>query len=857
MPDAVVPEQEVGQYVTNIALPWLDGGCSVIPIRPGGTKAPYFDWKRGEVNYQETRPTRGEVRRWWEVRFPQAGVAVICGKVSGNLELVELEGRAADGDSLSRIKSECELRGVEEIWSSLLALGYAEWSPSGGIHVLYRVPGHDIPGNTKLAMRVARSDEYNDEELKILADFPDRQFWRVLAETRGEGGYVIVAPTGGNCHKSGEPWTTVAGKQGVIPCITWSQRMAIHAAITAALDARPEASPTLPRANLPAVRPADDLDTRPGTEFNRTASWEDDWFTGQGWKISHRVGGETFWVRPGKDIRDGHSASTGYRGDSDCLYVWSTSAGLPTEEPLSKFRVYAFYHHNDDMRAAARALSRLRPDRPRSLDVSPAPALSPWTADSKSEVALPSHGGLDLTDTGSGRRMKEQYGDTFRFNTIDKKWYMWTGSSWIEDRYQAIQRAAVDVAERVVAAASIELEEVRGMGGDEEKEARKRYGLAVQGKNDGRLQAAIRRFSTEPGISVTPEDFDRDPNHLNLPNGTLELDTGTLRPHDPADLNTLTFGASYNPDATCPLFDQFMVDAFPDVSIRDYVQRALGYSMLGVPQERAMFMLHGPSGTGKSVLTSVMTEMFSGYGQTAPATTFRLKKSETSFDLHQLRRKRFVATSEMPEGAQLDEELVKRVTGNDIVSSRGLYEPFQSWRAQCVVWIATNFLPKVNSDDNAMWRRTKSVPMNTEFGTANGPQEILGYHNHLLTERDGILNWLLAGLQAYQAQGLDEPDAITKDVEAYRLDVDTVSSFVRDQLEEGVLVEEPGAEIRLSAIQVLYQKYCTDNHLGAVGRRRLGQRLRNMGYIASKVGGHSTYVGLRQNILVHGVLGSF
>lgn len=833
MAHVVVGPQETPQGKPqhhNIAMVWYDAKISVVPIQANGTKRPTRDWS----TLQHTPMSRSEVEWYWR-SGEQCGVALICGKVSGNLELTELEEGASSPLAFTRIKEECEKRNILDVWEMLQIKGYAEWTPSGGVHLLYRIADHEVPGNTKLA---ATSSS------------------KTLAETRGEGGYVIVAPTNGNCHPSGEAWTTVAGRQGEVPIITWEQRCAIHAAITAALDESPPPPPVAPRREV-VVRTGEDL--RPGDVFNEQASWEDPWFTNQGWQVSHRVLGETFWTRPGKDVRDGHSATTGYRGDTDSLYVWSTSAGLPTERPMSKFFVYSWYYHNNDMQAAARALRQqgfysddgnIAPNTLRELSLDVATT-------SDQEVALPGHGGLDLTDTGSGRRMKQLYGNKFRFSTKESKWYWWTGHAWELDERQEIQRAAEHSAQLALNEATRRCNEAEAafdVKSEEVKAAKKLVGEAKNGMNNHKLQAAITRFSSQPGISVLPKDFDQSPELLNLPNGTLNLATQELLDHDPSDMLTSTFGAELDKDAQCPKWERFMVDAIPDISVREYVQRALGYSLLGQPHERTMFMLHGPSGTGKSVMTSVMTKVFGGYGATAPASTFRLNKDGGSFDLHELRGKRYVATSEMPEGAQLDEELVKRLTGGDEIMSRGLYEKFQTWNAKCVIWIATNFLPRVNSDDNAIWRRAKTINMTTEFGS-DGRPEILGYADQLIKEASGILNWLLAGLAAYQERGLDEPDAVTRDIESYRVDVDTVASFVRDFAEDGALIREAEAEIKSAQLTSMYEAYCVQNRIQPLGGRRYANRLKALGYKPVKVGGVAMWQGLRNNP-EHGFTGS-
>ena len=829
MPDPGATRQPTGSAPTgNIAQPWYDAGCSVVPIQANGTKRPTRDWS----SLQHARMPQAEVT--WSWREGQSvGVAVICGRISGDLEMLELEAGAFDSGALNLIRGECKERGVEELWDSLQHESYAEWTPSGGIHLLYRISDQAVPKNTKIAQTATG---------------------KTLAETRGEGGYVIVAPTSGSCHPSGEPWVTVAGSPATIMTISWAQRTAIHNAITAALDQTPPPPPVVPYRQV-VDRTGEDM--RPGDLWEQDHDWEESWFTDLGWQVSHRVGGETFWVRPGKDLRDGHSASTGYNNQKDRLYVWSTSAGLPTETPLSMFFVYAHYYYHGDMSLAAKALriQGYEPNKP--LTSQPGTDLQPWEPDAtpNKEVVLAVAESLDLTDTGSGRAMKEMFGERFRWNTQEKAWYRWTGICWTRDQHMEIERAAEQVAEHQIALARFAIDEAIAAG-DDPKDARAMFKTAKTLLNETKIQAAIKRFAAQPGIAVTSDAFNSNSDLLNLSNGTLDLGTLELYDHRPGDLLTMTFGAELDKDASCPKFESFMCDAFPDVSVRDYVQRSLGYSLLGRADQRAIFMLHGPSGTGKSVLTSLMSTMFGDYGVTAPASTFRLKSQGDTLDLHRLRGARFVTSSELPEGQQLDEDLVKRFTGGDKVMSRGHYQEFQEWKPTAVVWLATNFLPKINSDDNAIWIRAKPIHMGTEF-IGSGRQEIPGYANIMFREEaSGIFNWLIAGLEAYRLRGLDEPDAVTQDVINYRTDVNSVACFIRDQIEDGVLIREPESEIKSTILRSMFESYCTENHVSPLGQRRYQNRLKALGLEPFKTGGQAMWRGIRQNLEL-GVLGSW
>jgi hypothetical protein len=326
----VMVTKEVTSDNLTAALEWEAAGCSVIPIRVDGSKKPAIEWKR----YQSERATREQITRWWTSN-PEYGIAVICGAVSGGLELCELEARATNGESFDKIQEAADLE--FDNWDEWV-LGhrtYAEFTPSGGIHLLYRVNGGLVPGNTKIANNGANE---------------------CLAETRGEGGYVIVAPSGGKVHSTGESWTAINGSLPAgIKTLPFSVRNELHGVLKAALDERPP-PPAAPVKNSVTVNPRPGDET-PGDHFERVTSWTDI-LEPHGWIYSHSEGRENFWVRPGKDPKLGHSASTGHANDRDRMYVWSSSAGLPIEEPMTKFYVYAQLNHGGDTSAAATELRR-------------------------------------------------------------------------------------------------------------------------------------------------------------------------------------------------------------------------------------------------------------------------------------------------------------------------------------------------------------------------------------------------------------------------------------------------------------------------------------------------------------------
>jgi putative DNA primase/helicase len=306
------------------------------------------------------------------------------------------------------------------------------------------------------------------------------------------------------------------------------------------------------------------------------------------------------------------------------------------------------------------------------------------------------------------------------------------------------------------------------------------------------------------------------------------------------------FGASYDPDAQCPRFREFMAQALPDEQLRNYVQRALGYTLLGDVDQRSIFWIYGPPGTGKSTLTEAMEEIFGDYGSTAASGTFRAKGREggPTNDLHGLRGRRFVTTSETAESTSFDEDLLKRLSGRDRVTSRELYQENVEWVPECVLWMATNNAPKFNSDDEAIWRRTKLIPFLTTFTTED---EVADYSRNVLApERDGILNWLLEGLREFLADGLGEPPQVQELAPEQRVLSDSVARFVDERVMDNVLLLDPEERIRTTELYAMYLDWVRSVGERPLASRRFINRLRsNFPQVEhTKIGGNFFWLGL-------------
>ena len=308
--------------ILQAALDFYDAGVSVIPAKEDGSKAPITSWKQ----YQVTMADREQIASWFS--GSATGIGVITGAVSGNLEMLEMEGRAVNSGLLDEARELAHNSGLGELWE-IISNGYVEFTPSGGLHWLYRIADEPVPGNTKLARRPGENDTVE-----------------VLAETRGEGGFVVTAPSYGSTHPSGRAWQLLKGSPALIPMLSMEERNAIHN-IFKALDRMPVKETLVQILNQNVQNSASD---KPGDQFNEKAEWRDILI---GWKIVYSAGGVTYWRRPGKDI--GISATTG-RNDGDNLFVFTTSTSFEAEKPYSKFAAFAHLNHGGDFSQAAKEL---------------------------------------------------------------------------------------------------------------------------------------------------------------------------------------------------------------------------------------------------------------------------------------------------------------------------------------------------------------------------------------------------------------------------------------------------------------------------------------------------------------------
>ena len=252
---------------------------------------------------------------------------------------------------------------------------------------------------------------------------------------------------------------------------------------------------------------------------------------------------------------------------------------------------------------------------------------------------------------------------------------------------------------------------------------------AVQSEQAATMGAGLKL--AKHALLLEHEAINPDPWLFNCRNGTLDLRTGQLQSHAPADLITHLAPVIYDPDATCPTWEQFLLEVFAaDPAMVAFIQRAIGWCLTGVVQERAIFLLYGAQGhNGKTTLVEVVRDLLGtfgeegfGYARKVDVMTFMKSKNyeDNLRKAAQLAGARFVYSSEIDEEHRLNEQLIKDMTRGDTMEARRLYKEAFNFKPTFKPWMYGNHKPEIRGTDDAIWDRVKLVRVSCQFCRSGG-----------------------------------------------------------------------------------------------------------------------------------------
>ena len=363
---------------------------------------------------------------------------------------------------------------------------------------------------------------------------------------------------------------------------------------------------------------------------------------------------------------------------------------------------------------------------------------------------------------------------------------------------------------------------------------------AINSHNLPRIEAMLKLAISEPNMAATITELDDNSNLLGVDNGVVNLKTGQLLVNDPSMRITRFCSASYNSGATCDRWLTFLKEVFnADLDTIDTIQRALGYTLTGEITEEVMFICFGFGSNGKSVFNNVVATIYGDYSRMAPSTILTVRRSDDASprnDLAALAGSRYVSVNELQAGDKLDEQIVKQLAGREPISARFLHKEFFEYIPTFKTWLRTNHKPIITGDDDGIWRRLVLIPFNRKFKDHEKDPYL---QETLLTERDGILMWMIEGAMKWRKDGLKLSPKILAEHNTYRTESDLLGEFIADKCKLN-----PNSKVEQSFLFHQWQFWCSANGVRYNSKASFTRRLNERGFLETKSNGNRYYSGI-------------
>ena len=388
---------------------------------------------------------------------------------------------------------------------------------------------------------------------------------------------------------------------------------------------------------------------------------------------------------------------------------------------------------------------------------------------------------LPRTEVKAAEAVHAKFKNRLSYTEARNQWYIWDGIIHVpcEGEGLAIKvakyyyRAMADALEFIKMYLEKEAAKVEAMNtatsADDAKKIRQMYDKGEIAKHkkfrdkmssDAGLNALIRTMKTE--CDVPSDYYDNDQQWFVMRNMVLdlkELAKGNWSPHDhdPSRPVTKFFDADYRREeerVNLGHWDAFLENSIPSAAAREYLQKVTGAAFMGESKLRTILNLHGPPGSGKSVFVGTFFAL--GKGGAAytcmPDSKSVTKVSGQNFEQDSFKGRRFIGVSEPPMNDPIDNEFLKKFTGDEWVETRTLNVKSSGWVPQGVIYIASNKPLKINTRDKAIVKRVQMIEFPIEF-EENHPDPkrriVEGLEGLILDDRERVLEWVIQGMWRY------------------------------------------------------------------------------------------------------------
>jgi putative DNA primase/helicase len=285
-------------------------------------------------------------------------------------------------------------------------------------------------------------------------------------------------------------------------------------------------------------------------------------------------------------------------------------------------------------------------------------------------------------------------------------------------------------------------------------------------------------------------------------------------------------------------WDRFLEKIFPSAELRDFMQRAVGYSTLGLTREQSFFVCYGTGANGKSVfLNTILRVLGTDYATQADPASFLVRTGDRiRADIARLRGVRFVSAIETGDGKRLDEAMIKAATGGESLVGEFKYQNQFVFMPQFHLWLATNHRPRIDGTDYGIWRRVLLIPFTVTIPEDKRDRDL---DAKLVRESEGILDWIITGACRYLRDGLNPPGEVRAATKAYRQSEDVIGRYIAECTISGAAMQ-----VSKAALFTAFGEWCDREGERVSSKKKFGQYVAEQGFDEYRDGPVRHWIGL-------------
>ncbi len=465
---------------------------------------------------------------------------------------------------------------------------------------------------------------------------------------------------------------------------------------------------------------------------------------------------------------------------------------------------------------------------------------------------------VEWTDTANAERIAAWYGDVLKYCTDYKSFVEFTGKKWEKITEPMAHKYARQAMNRIRFTIEKEREQLARKQQEAIKEGKELQDLeeerqlldgldklTVKNKNNPPIKKALEELK---GINVCRAAmFDADPLLLNCDNGLLNLETGELSPHDPAQMCMKCTGVAYVAEPSSHLWRDTVETIIPNPETRHYLQKVFGAALQGQVREQECYFFVGKGGNGKGIVTESVKAALGDYAITInPEIILQGGSGLGAGDratptVISMKGARVVVCGESDFGRTLGAAILKRLTGGDTLTGRACYGENVEFAPSHTFFFSTNYEPDIpDACDQGLKRRLREIKFTETFSVEKGNMDV-GLSARLKRKEalEEVLGWLVEGFKMYREEGLKPPPDVEMATAKFFDTHDEIGEFLKIYCVEG---EE--CKVKRSDLSRQYRMACREDHGPSISKQQFNASMRNHGFEERKINGIWYFIGV-------------